>query len=320
MKLPLFFSRFFKAKVRDAGWFAIGLTEHGVYLAQVSLSGARPCVLRCEYHETGEVTATVLEKLKREAHLDNQLFTTLLAVGDYQLLMVEAPNVPVNELKTAIRWKIKDSLNYHVDDATVDVLEIPDSKYGSERTHSIYAVAAANVTIQKKYVSLFEKAKIELNVIDIPETAQRNIAALFEEADHAIALLAFDDNGGLLTITANGELYLARRLEMTVGQLQDANENLSIQHRDRVELELRRSLDYFDRQYHQLPISRVLVSVPASIGLVAFLSDEMDVVIEQLDLTRVMDIRAAPALADSEFVTHVLPTLGAALREEKRTL
>jgi MSHA biogenesis protein MshI len=285
----------------------------------VSLSEKQARVLRCEYHETGEVTTAVLEKLKRDANLGNHQFTTLLAAGEYQLLLVDAPNVPVSELKTAIRWKIKDNLNYHIDDATVDVLQIPDNKYGSERTKSIYAIAAANVIIQK-YVSLFEKSKIGLSVIDIPETAQRNIAALFEQADRALALLAFDDNGGLLTITSNGELYLARRIEIAVGQLQDANDSLRQQHHDRVELELRRSLDYFDRQYHHLPISRVLVSIPSQIGLVEFLRNDMDVMIEQLDLASVMDISAVPMLADSEFLAHVLPTLGAALREERRAL
>lgn len=319
MKLPTLFARLFQPQVRDTGWFAVGLTSRGVYLAKVDLSGEMPRVLRCEYHEMGEVNSANLEKLKRDAKLGDRLFTTVLASGDYQFLMVEAPNVPVDELKTAVRWKIKDSLNCHVDDVTIDVLQIPVNQQGIDRNQSIYAVAASNVVIQK-YESLFEKAKLNLNVIDILETAQRNIAALFEQDGRALGLLAFDDNGGLLTITAGGELYFARRIDIALGQLQDANETLCQQHRERVELELRRSLDYFDRQYHQLPLSRVLISVPAGIELIAFLQANMDVAIELLDLTQVMDIQAAPDLANSEFVTQVLPTLGAALREESRTL
>ncbi|MFY9261998.1 MAG: agglutinin biogenesis protein MshI [Gallionella sp.] len=319
MKLSNLFSRLFQPKVRDAGLIAVGLAAHGVYLAQVSLSGVMPCVLRCEYHEMGDVTSAALEKLKRDAKLGDPLFTTVLAAGDYQFLMVEAPNVPVEELKTAVRWKVKDSLSYHVDDATIDVLQIPASQYGAERNQSIYAVAASNVTIQR-CESLFEKAKFKLSVIDVPETAQRNIAALFEQEDRALGLLAFDDSGGLITITSGGELYFARRIEITLGQLQDANETLRQQHRERVELELRRSLDYFDRQYHQLPLSRVMVSVTTQTELVAFLQANMDVSIEPLDLAQVMDIRAVPDLENSEFLAHILPTLGAALREERRVL
>jgi len=188
-------SGLFKAKNHDAGWFAVGVGAQGICLAKVDLTGAMPRVKRCEYHEAGEVSAAALENICRTANVGKHDFTTLLMPGDYQLLLVDAPNVPANELKTAIRWKIKDGLNYHIDDATVDVLQIPASKYGSERAQSMYAIAASNPTIQKR-IALFEQAKISLDVIDIPEMAQRNVAALFEQNERALVLLAFDDSAG----------------------------------------------------------------------------------------------------------------------------
>lgn len=312
-------SSLFKPNPRAAGWFAICLGEHGVYLAKVEFSGAMPRVVRCEYHETGAVSAAALEKLRRDADLGDGAFTTLLNPGEYQILLVDAPNVPAGELKAAIRWKIKDNLNYHIDDATVDVLQIPAHKYGSERAQSMYAIAASNVTIQQR-IKLFEQAKIALEVIDIPEMALRNIAALFEQPDRALVLLAFDDNGGLMTFTSGGELFLSRRTEITAGQLQDADEALREQHRGRVELELQRSLDYFDRQFNHIPVSRVLVSAPDNAGLAAFLAAAVDVSVEKLDLSQVMDIGAVPALAESEFVAHALPALGAAMRREEKSL
>jgi len=233
------------------------------------------------------------------------------------MLMVETPNVPANELKTAVRWKIKDSLSYHVEDATIDVLPIPAGKSTSERIQSVYVIAASNITVKKRIV-LFEQAKIDLGVIDIPEMAQRNIAALFERGDQALAMLAFDENGGLLTFTAGGELYLSRFMEITVGQLLDANESLRKQYRDRVEFELQRSLDYFDSQFSHMTVNRVLVSVPDNTGLVDSLAAAVDAKVEKLDLSQVMDISAVPALADSEFAANALPSLGAALRPERR--
>lgn len=318
MKIPSIPSLFGR-KSRDAGWFAVCLVEYGVYLAKVQFAEGMPKVLRCEYHETGTVSADALEKLRRDAGLDGQAFTTLLAPSEYQMLLVEAPNVPANELKTAIRWKIKDGLNFHIDDAMVDVLQIPASKYGADRPTSMYAIAASNATIQKR-IELFEQAKVPLDVIDIPEMAQRNVAALFEQEERALALLAFDERGGLLTFSSGGELYLSRRIDISVGQLQDANEDLRAQYRDRVELELQRSLDYFDRQYNHVPVSRVLVCAPDSTRLVEFLASAVDAKVEKLDLSQVMDISAVPALGDSEFVPFALPALGAALRQEKRAL
>ncbi len=295
------------------------LGNKGVYVAQAKYVGPRPQITRCSFHATHEVNASFLEKIRKEDHLENVRFTTLLAPNEYQMMMVEAPNVPVDELKTAIRWKIKDSLNYHVDDATIDVLQIPLGKYGSERPQSLYAVAASNETVRKR-INLFEKAKIDLSVIDIAETAQRNIASLYETEGRGLAMLSFNDEGGLLTITSDGELFLARRIEITVGQLSDADETLRQQYRDRVELEVQRSLDYFDRQFHHIAIDRMLVSVPEDLGLVPLLANSMGLPVEALDLTQGMDIVGVPELSDSEFASFALLALGAALRLEKKAL
>jgi len=318
MPIPKLFS-FFQSVSRDAGWTSVVLGSKGVYLAQAKYVGARPQVTRCAFYPVAEVNSAALEKVRKEAQIENARYTTLLGANEYQLLMVEAPNVPVDELKTAIRWKIKDSLNYHVDDATIDVLQIPSGKYGSERPQSLYAVAASNETIRKR-INLFEKAKIDLSVIDIAETAQRNIAALYETEGRGLALLAFNDEGGLLTITSDGELFLARRIDISIGQLSDADESLRQQYRDRVELEVQRSLDYFDRQFHQISINRLLVSAPAELGLVELLGDNLGLPAEALDLAQGMDIIGVPELTDSEFASHALHAVGAALRQEKKSL
>jgi MSHA biogenesis protein MshI len=318
MEMPLL-TKLFKRTSRDGGWVCVTLSNKGVHIAQTKRVGARPQVTRCSFHPLAEVTAGALEKIRKEAQLEAARFTTLLSANEYQILMVDAPNVPVDELKTAIRWKIKDALSYHIDDATIDVLQIPSQKYGSDRPQSLYVVAASNETIRKR-IGLFEKAKFELNVIDIPEMAQRNIAALFETAARGLVLLSFSDEGGLLTITCDGELFLARRIDITLGQLQDADEGLRQQYLDRVELEVQRSLDYFDRQFHHIPVSRMLVSAPEALKLERRLADSLGLPVEMLDLAQGMDINLVPELADSEYVCHALHALGAALRQERRAL
>jgi MSHA biogenesis protein MshI len=309
----------FNRSNRDAGWVSVSLGNKGVYVVQAKYVGARPQVTRCGFYPAEEVTSVTLEKIRKEAQIENGRYTTLLASNEYQLMMVEAPSVPVDELKTAIRWKIKDSLNYHIDDATIDVLQIPTNKYGADRPQSLYAVAASNETIRKR-IALFEKAKFDLAVIDIAETAQRNIAALYETEGRALALMAFDDEGGLLTLTCDGELFLARRIDISLGQLMDADENLRQQYQDRVELEVQRSLDYFDRQFHHIPVERMLVSAPENLGLVQMLSDNLGIPVEALDLAQGMDIVGVPELLDSEYASYALHALGAALRLEKKAL
>lgn len=316
MKIPSF-SRLFTSKSTHGGWFALGVGEQGVHSAQIQFLAGKLRVLRCDYHQTGAVNSAVLEKLNREARYGDVQFTTLLNFGEYQILMVEAPVVPAEELKTAIRWKIKDGLSFHIDDATVDVLQIP--RQGAERVQSLYAIAASNQTVQR-YIELFEGAKLNLTVIDIRETAQRNVAALFERDGFALCLLTFDESGGLLTFTAGGELYLSRRIEISASQLREVNEDMLMQSLNRVELELQRSLDYFDRQYNHLPVSKVLIGAPARSGLVDFLSTMRDVKVGALDLTQVMDVSAAPMLAENDFMLNALPVIGAALRQERRAI
>ena len=319
MKLPGFLSNLFSQNSQRVGWFAICINARGVHFAHVKLGGIKPQVLVCAFYPVENATPAVLEKLRKDARIADFQFTTLLAPGEYQMLLLDAPNVHADEMKAAIRWRVKDSLNYLIDDATIDVLKIPPNKAGGERPQSMYAVAVPNNTI-RKLEALFEKAKIDLNVIDVPEMAQRNIAALFEEGERGLALLALDDNGGLLTFTCGGELYLARRIEITLGQLQGSDESQRQQHLERLELELQRSMDYFGRQYSYIPVARLLVSAPEQLGLVALLSPSLDVPVEQLDLAQALDIGAVPELAHSEYAVRALLPLGAALRHERRVL
>lgn len=305
-------SKLFKSKSRGASRLAIGFGKHGVYIARVGYLGGMPEVLSCVYRDTGTISAATLEKLRRGERLDGDHCTALLSSDEYQLTLVEAPEVPEEELKSAIRWKLKDHLDYHVDDAAVDAFRIPAA---GGRSNSMYAVSAMNDIVRKR-IEMFHEAGIGLDVIDIPEMALRNVAALYEQENRALALLAFDERGGLLIVTSGGELYMSRRIDIGVGQLRDVDENLRGQYRDRVELELQRSLDYFDRHFNTLPINRVLVSVPDDTGLFEYLASAGDARMEKLDLAQGLDISAVPELGDSEFASLALPTLGAALRRE----
>lgn len=298
----------------------LSFAGNGVNFAQIKYVAGRPQLLTFAFHPVegmgqSGITASELEKICKELHMADLRFMTLLAPGEYQLLQVEAPNVPEEEMKAAIRWSIKDMLNFHVDDAVLDVLHIPSEQGGSERKKSLYVVAAASDLIKKRS-GLFEHAHLGLEVIDIPEMAQRNIAKLFEQEGRALALLAFDESGCLLTFTSAGELYMARRIEISTGQLQDANESLRQQYLDRLELELQRSIDHFDRQFKHLPVQRLLISAPEQLGLADILEKNLDLPVARLELGELMDLGSIPDQVGEESMVYALHTLGAALRQE----
>ena len=293
----------------------------GISVARVERQpAAKPIVKLAVFHPVApSLSAEALARAVRDAQAGNFTGSTLLAGGEYQLLQVEAPNVPQDELKTAVRWRLKDMLDFHVDDATIDVLDIPVDKAAGNRAHSMFAIAARNSLIQSRQ-DMFAEAQVPLSVIDIPEMAQRNISALLEPEGRGLAMLSFDAAGGLLTVSYNKELYLARHFDVTLAMLQEQDIERRHAAFDKIALELQRSLDHFDRQYHFISISRLMLAPTGVPSLQDFLSAQMYMPVESFGLGDVFDLAEAPGLhAPAEQVRQFL-TLGAALRHEELVL
>ena len=310
----------FPKQKKKLGWLAFNYQPEGIGVAHVRrVASGKPLVSFCTVVEAGAVDAHVLERLAKDLHATQHCCTTLLKPSEYQMLLVEAPNAPPDEMKAAIRWRIKDMLDYHVDDATVDVLDIPPEKIVPVKNHSMYAIAARNHVIEQRQ-ALFEAAKIPLSAIDIPEMAQRNISVLLEPEQRGLALLSFDDGGGLLTITFGGELYLARRLDITSRQLAESGEQKA-SYFERITLEMQRSFDYSDRQFPYITLAKMMIApLPGVEGLREYLASNLYVPVEVLDLADAFDFSAVPALAQPERQAQCFTVLGAALRLEEKAL
>lgn len=304
---------------KDAGWMAISFRRDQICVAHVVRTAAMPAVaLAASYALAKDGAVEALEALAKELHVSRYHCTTLLSSGEYQLLSVDAPNVPADELKTAIRWRIKDMLDFHIDDTMIDVLDVPADKNAPVRNRTMYAVAARNPLIQQRQ-NWFAEAKIPLSVIDIPEMAQRNISALLEPEGRGIALLSFDTDGGLLTVTYGGELYLSRRIDVPLSQLAHADDGQRNACYDRITLELQRSLDHFDRQYHFIALSKLILAPlgDTADGLQEYLAANLYVPVETLNLDAVMDFSSVPELRSLQAQQRYFMTLGAALRQEE---
>jgi MSHA biogenesis protein MshI len=298
----------------SAGLAAVALTGERVEVAHVSRGAELPLVEFCVHVPVSPAEAPeALQKLRRELHLDRYRCSTLLPTSKYQMQLLDAPTVPDAELKSAVRWRLKDYLDYPVESATVDVLSVPSGP-AAGRGRSVYAISARNQDIES-CMKTFSAAKLGLEVIDIAEMAQRNLATLFEVDQRAIAMLSFGEDSGLLTFTAQGELYLTRHIEITRQQLLDAANGQREQLFDRIALELQRSLDHFDRQFSYVPLSRVLLApLPADFGLADFLKGNLSATVEDVNLAEVLDLQKVGALIEPEEQMLRWLILGAALR------
>lgn len=303
------------AKRKSSGWIAVCLYPGRVDVARMRLGAGKPRVELLQSFERGDDDTQALSRLRQSFGLDRQACTTLLPVGSYQFLQTDAPDVPKTELREAVRWKIKDMVDFPVDQATLDVLDIPQSNAAPSRTRNIYVAVSRNDALAP-LIRCFHDAKADLQAIDIPELAQRNLARLSEVGERGLALLSLDDSGGLLTFTAKGELYMVRRVEIGNRQLQAADESRKEQLLERIGLELQRSLDNFDRQFSSVPVNRLLLAPgPEAQAVQAFLTDYLAMPVDVMDLSAVMDISAVPELESPARQAQCLATLGAALRE-----
>ena len=297
----------------EPGWLSVVMRESRVDLAHVRReSGGKPRVLLADSVARDAGDAATIAILKKSMQLDRYRCTALLTHGKYQLIQTDAENGAIDEAREIVRWKLKDQVDFPVEAAAVDLLPIPSDG----RSAQVFAAFSPEAVVAP-LVRAFQAAQISLVAIDLPEISQRNLANLFEEGRRGLATLIFDDDEGLLTFTADGELLVVRHVEITARQLMSADAERRGMLFERIALEVQRSLDNFDRLYSAISLRQLLVApIPGVDGFVGHLRENLTVPVVSLDLPSVLDIGAVPALLDPLRQFQCLRALGAALRDE----
>ena len=284
--------------------------------------------------------------MRTEYQLDQSTCISVAESDSFSLLLVEAPEVDPMELKAAVRWRIKELLDFHIDDAIIDVFDIPGQQERG-RPKLMYVVASRISTVQQ-HIELLEGQSVNLSVIDIPELAMRNIAALLPEDEGGVAMLYLGQDNGLLTLTRKKNLYLARKLEIGTRQLSnylgiaqgedefvlDEAENAPVDESgqqanempqqlkyalDSIVLEIQRSLDYYESHFSLPPVAGlVLVPIAQQIpGMMGYIASQLGVPVRMLDLNAYLETEQS--LSD-ELQSQCLLSIGAALRQENKAL
>ncbi len=302
---------------RQAG---IGVAATGISVASVSrLQDQLPQLEACAFRSAdGAKPAKLLSELVKEYGLSSIPSLGVMEAGAYSLLLVETPSVPATEVKAAIRWRIRDLIDFPVEEAVIDIFDIPGQK-ALGRPGTTYVVVARSAVIQER-TELLEGAGLNLTVLDIPELALRNIAALLPQDARGVAMLYLTPRGGYITLTRRGTLYLARNIEIGTEQLAAAQNDpngFNSALLDSIILEIQRSLDYYESHYSQTPIMHLVIA-PGEYDMPeesAYIADKLGITVMPLDLNTLL-------ICKLPLSTHLqalcLTAIGTALRLEEK--
>ncbi len=304
---------------------SVCVREHGLAIAKVRREANVPPVLEQALFQpvqSAEELDAALPRLIKVQELDRAVGITAMELGSYALVLVEAPDVKPDELRAAIRWRVRDLIDFHIDDAVVDAFEVPQ-KNPTGHNRMMYAVVARSNTV-RELIDRLNHAGLRLEVVDIPELALRNIASLLPEDSGGVALLHLGAQRGLIVITRQQQLFMSRRIETGLAGLPDtaihASDSDTIEDwLDIINREIQRSLDYYDSHFSAPPVSAIVVCPIAQeiSGMTQYMSEQLGIPVRMLDINGIIDCETP---LDAATQADCLLAIGAALRQESRTL
>ena len=296
------------------GWLAVQLCEQSLKCAYVERSGDRPALKWVRDMAFDGTACVTLGHLRRNLLPARYRCNTYIARDAYQTFEVPAPKVDQAEWRDALRWVIKDGLEFPVEQAMIETLPIPNDGAPPGREAMTFVIAARRDVVTQ-LVQWFQRGEMRLDLISTGNIAQRNIAALFETPGRALAFIGIYSKAIAITFTCNGAIYAARNVGWSAALLRDdAEPDARAQHFERVVLDVQRALDNFERQFSHVALQRVLLCVPAGhTELVAMLQRSLSQTVDVADLREHMDLSACPHLSDPTAQANYMQLIGMGL-------
>ena len=192
-------------------------------------------------------------------HTDNPLTGQchlVLNAQQSQIVQVDKPNVPANEIVSALKWQVKDLVTIAPENMVVDYFDGPLLSGGKEKIN----VVCAPLNELKKLVAAINKTDAEVTSIVTEEFAFANLLPVQSEA---CLLVCQQPNEEItLLIVKQGQLYFHRRLRGFSQIAKKSEDELTMTMIDSLALEIQRSSDYFERQLKQAPIKAIKILIP----------------------------------------------------------
>lgn len=249
-----------KNKARPPRYVGVDMYDDGFGIAIIEqadahtprVSAARWCPLGA-----GAALGPALANAVHELDARGLPVCATLPHTSYSLVQLETPEVPDDELREAMRWRVRDLIDFPVEHAVIDVFPLPES-HRPGAPALLYVVVAQSAAVDA-LVDALHDAGLDVAAVDIVEMAMRNLSLHFDRPDRPRAYLNLQAGQTVIEIADGAQVYLSRRVMQ--GLDIDADPTLLQAQMEGLALEVQRSLDYFESQYALGPADRLSVMV-----------------------------------------------------------
>ncbi len=197
------------------------------------------------------------EKLRtyvKEHKLEGTACYFALTAHWYKLLQIDKPDVPSQELMPALQWPLQELIGSQ-QSMVYDYTDLPVKVSGIDK---VLAVAIAKKEIETISDAIFN-AELFLQTITVEEFAILNLLPKSTEA--VITLIQEQGEELVISIVKDGLLYFSRKLKgfENIGSFTDSELDMGIL--DSLGVQVQRTMDYFESQLRQPPVSKILVKL-----------------------------------------------------------
>ena len=309
----------FSRKRRDRGGLTgVEIAPGGLALVHVDRGGdgVRPRLKSCEF-VAGNHPGAALQGLVRSHGLAHTRCVLALHPSQYTIALIERPAVDDDELPAALRWRIKDLIDYPPEEAIIDTL--PAATGSVEHDANQITVVIIRRDLAEELRRTLVDAGLQPAAFDVRELCQRNISELLPESERGLIVLQLSQDRIHVYGFHAGELLLGRRIAMRGDELASElatrrdghpEENSAL---ERTTVEIQRTLDfYLNRARRGQPACLLVVPFVSELpGLCTHLTQMVDLPCRPLDLNLLLETQGA--LPDT-LQAATINALGAALR------
>ena len=315
--------KFGRAKqVEQGAQVGICITSEGISVASVdsiTQTDGLPRLKLCQFTATtkkGEY-GRILTNLVKTHNLEGLSTIFILSATQYDLFLIEEPEVTAEELMAAVRWKVKDYVEYPIAEAMIDYMPLP-TKSLEIKGKMGYAIVAKKAVIDEM-VLLVNSAGLRVTAVDIAESAVCAVMRHLKEMTEGVLCFRLLPGlsqiiilkGGLILLMRNLDLKQEYLLEQT-GRPEKGAEEQEKTAND-MALEIQRSIEYSVTNLKQGNIRQVVFTPMNSLvePLIEELKEGLGMDMRLMQLSEVVSGFPKMSLIDQG---QCLVALGGALR------